>query len=271
MHRKSEPTMRSTATHSIAILLTGIALLAMAAGCTQANIDDELQQGLAKAKAGDFAGALEHTDRCLRISPNSVNALLLHGFCLFSQPSAGGATRASAVRYLEQATKLAPDRFDVWYFYGWSHYENGMSHEAIPPLETALSLADPSSRDYGVVLMMLGRCCVHNNLQQKAARYLQPLRVREPYKKWPEIYNSLGLLAVQRGAYQEAINLFADAYKLNREDPAILQNIAVTCDLYLNKPQDAKRYYAQTLAKLPAKEVILRQRVQNRLDKLERK
>ena len=252
-------------------LLAGLALLAALAGCTQTNIEDELRQGLAKAKDGDYAGALEHTDRCLRISPNSVNALLLHGFCLYSQPSAGGATRASAFRHLEQATKLAPDRFDVWYFYGWSLYENGMSHEAIKPLEKALSMCDPQSRHYGAILMMLGRCCVHNNIQTKALRYLQPLRVREPDRKWPETYNALGMLAVQRGEYQEAIKSFAEAFKLDRQDPAILQNIAVTCDMYLNQPQVAKRYYEQTLERLPAKEVILRQLIQNRLEKLNRK
>lgn len=252
-------------------ILIILALAFILAGCTQSQINDELQQGLDKAKAGDYAGALVHTERCLRISPDSVNALLLHGFCLYSLPSAGGTSRANAFKHLEKATKLAPERFDVWYFYGWSLYENGMDHNAIQPLETALSLIPAKDRDkyYSSILMMLGRCAAHNNLQQKALKYLQPLRVRKPYSNMPDTYNSLGVLAVKRNKPSEAIELFAQAYKLDKNDPTILQNIAVTCDLYLNQPAVAKSYYAMALKKLPAKEVILRQRIQNRLNKLE--
>jgi len=239
--------VKSFTQNASAMLFVLNALLLFLCSCTRPNIESEMSQALALAKEGKYSEALSHTEQCLRFSPESVNAMLLHGFCQYSQPTAGGTSKAAAYKIFERATKMAPERFDVWYFYGWSLYENDMNHGAIAPLEKALSLLPSTSPLRNQLRLMIGRCCAHNNLQQKAMQYLQPLRVFKPYSEYPEIYNSLGLLALKRGESQEAINQFAKAYTLDKGNPAVLQNIAVTCDLYMNQPGAAKTYYTLAL------------------------
>jgi len=235
-------------------------------GCNTVGLDDELKAAREAAFQGDYDQAMQHTDLCLGIAPNNVDALLLHGFCLYSSSSAGALSKASALRFLEKATKLAPTRLDAWLFYGWALYNNDMSHEAIEPLERALSLASADSKYKGDIMLMLGRCCVHNNLQQKAMNYLQPLRVRKPYSQWPEIYNSLGMLSLHRGQIQEALDNFSKAYSLSPDNPDLLQNIAVTFDLHLQRPDHARRFYIKTLAALAKSPDQARKlRLQNRL------
>jgi tetratricopeptide (TPR) repeat protein len=248
---------------AIAILLV---ILLLWGGCNVVGLDDELKAAREAAFHGDYEEAMRHTDLCLGIAPKNVDALLIHGFCQYSSTTAGALNKASALRNLEKATKLAPDRLDAWLFYGWALYNNGMSHEAIEPLERALALAPADSRHRGDIMLMLGRCCVHNNLQQKAMNYLQPLRVRKPYNQWPEIYNSLGMLALHRGERQKALDNFSKAYALSPNNPDLLQNIAVTFDLHLQRPDLARRYYIKTLAALNGSPDQARKlRLQNRL------
>lgn len=250
------------------LIILGLALSLGLTSCMPPNQGERLQAAVAAVQAGDFAESLHLTELCLGTDPDDVMALLLNGYCRLV--TAGDhAQKAKAVSTLEKATRLAPESFTAWYFYGWSLVGSGQSQEAVEVLEQAFTLMPAGSPHKGHLLFMLGQVCTANNLQSKGLKYVQPLLVHQPYRNWPDVYNALGMLALKRADYREAVRCFNEALKLESGHPQILQNLAVTFDLYLNLPRIAREYYLRCLVsgqgRLDAQTTV---RIHNRLRQL---
>jgi tetratricopeptide (TPR) repeat protein len=243
-------------------------LLLFLPSCTPPDSTSELLQALQDAQGGLLGEALFRSELCLRNHPEDVNALLLNSYCIFvtaTEPS----QKAKALFNLDKATRLAPDSFTAWYYYGWALCENQQYREALPILEKAFELLPAGSSKKGEVLLLLSRCSSYNNLQDKGLKYLQPLRIHSPYNRWAEVYNNLGILALNRTDYPGAERSFKQALELEPNSPDLLQNLAVTYDLYLNDPIKAKKTYIQCLLALGNQEHLqTRLQIQNRLRQL---
>ncbi len=249
-------------------LLALLSLLLLLPSCTPPDSTAELLQAMQDAQKGLLGEALFRSELCLRNRPEDVNALLLNSYCIFTTASEN-TQKAKALFNLDKATRLAPESFTTWYYYGWALCENKQYREALPVLEKAFELLPKNSPKKGEILLLLSRCSSHNNLQDKGLRYLQPLRIHPPFNRWPEVYNSLGILALNRSDYRNAEAAFKQALELEHNNPALLQNLAVTYDLYLNDRNKAKKTYIQCLLAIGnQKDLQTRLKIQNRLRQL---
>ncbi|MFA6930065.1 MAG: tetratricopeptide repeat protein [Lentisphaeria bacterium] len=249
-------------------LLIPTILLLCLSSCTPPDSVSELLVAFRNAQNGQLGEALFRSELCLRSNSDDVNALLLNSYCIFTTASES-SQKAKALFNLDRTTRITPESFTAWYFYGWALCENQQYREALPVLEKALELLPPGSKKKGNILLLLGRCSSRNNLQEKGLRYLQPLRVHAPYNDWPEVYNSLGILALNRTDYRGAERAFKQALERERANPTVLQNLAVTYDLYLNNLAKAKATYIQCLLALGNKQHLdTRLKIQNRLRQL---
>lgn len=223
-----------------------LALLALLASCGAPDLDTTMGRALEAASQGRLQDAIDETERCLRYAPRLADAQILHGYCLFLNASRE-SVRSQAIYNLHKATRTFPDRYDAWLFYGWALVESGDFRNAIPPLKEALERLPKGSPHRAKVQMLLGKCYLQNNLQPQALQILQPLRARPPYRTAPELYNSLGMLAIMRQNHSLAAAYFQEGLRACPRNEILLQNLAVTCDLYLNDIPRAKRAYIQCL------------------------
>ncbi len=231
-------------------LLTTALALCLALGVTscgnQPRIEETLVRAMDAASQGRYLEASQLALECRRYAPELPDAWILHSFATYMGASRATA-REQAVYDLNKATRSFPDRYDAWLFYGWALLESGESRDAIRPLEEALKRVPQGSPHKGKIQMLLGKCYLQNNLQAQALTILQPLRVKEPYRSSPELYNALGKLAIMRQNPQSAKNFFLEGLRFAPCDEVLLQNLAVTCDLYLNETKEAKKAYIQCL------------------------
>lgn len=223
-----------------------VLFLLLLTACAPPDAYNELSLALEAIQEGRLSDGLIYSELCLRSLPNDTNALLLNGYCqmmLSQDPN----YKSTALFNLEKASRNA-DTYAANLLYGWALCENKLYREAIPVLEKALEKMPPSSPRRGAVLLLLSRCCVQSNLQDRGMRYSQPLRIHEPYRRWPEVYNNLGMLALKRADYREAARCFQQALQLSPREPRLMQNLAVLYDLYLNDSRKARGYYLDYMA-----------------------
>ena len=227
-------------------LATGLAALVFLSGCRPVDVAAVYAEASAAAEAGEFTTAIDLTRRCLDAQPEAVRVLVLHGFCLY-MTARSDRDRERALGCLHRAAGLAPDDFLAHYFYGWLLCENGQFGPAMEPLEQAYRLKEAYPEFLPDLLVLLGRCCVENNLP-KGRSYLQALRRYRSFADSPEVYNALGILSRKQGDYADALSWFEQALEKSRDHAVVLQNIAVLHDVYLGQPEEARRYYVRSLA-----------------------
>lgn len=232
------------------LLLTAALAFSLAIGAAscgnQPRVEETLLRAVDAANQGRYLEASQLALECRRYAPELADAWILHGFTTYMSASRATA-REQAVYDLGKATRSFPDRYDAWLFHGWALLESGESRDAIRPLEEALKRAPQDCPHKGRIQMLLGKCYLQNNLQADALRILQPLRVKEPYRSTPELYNALGRLAIMRQNPQSAKKFFQEGLRFAPRDEILLQNLAVTCDLYLSETKEAKKAYIQCL------------------------
>ncbi|MGN0867837.1 MAG: tetratricopeptide repeat protein [Oligosphaeraceae bacterium] len=228
------------------LLLLALAGMFLLASCGRPEVETIMDRARDAALQGRLQDAIDDTERCLRHVPKLADAQILHGYCLFLNASRE-SVRSQAIYNLHKATRAFPERYDAWLFYGWVLLESGDSRNAIPPLQEALRLLPPGSPHRGKIQMLLGKCYLQNNLQSQALQILQPLRIREPYRSAPELYNALGMLAMMRQNPQMGATFFQEGLARCPRNEVLLQNLAIAYDLYLNDVPRAKRAYIQCL------------------------
>ena len=215
--------------------------------CDRTDLGKEMSLGVAEAKQGHYEQALVHATSCVAFAPDNVDALLLKSFCQFMVETKPERRRQPLMTLLK-CTHLAPERFEPWYFYGWALVENGQLRDAIEPLRQALKQISPTDAKCLEVKLLLERCYIANNLLNEALGILQPLQGRLPYRNWPELYNELGILALKHQSPKNAERLFQHGLKLDPRNEVLLQNLAITYDLYLNNIPEARRHYQYCMA-----------------------
>lgn len=227
---------------AVALLSAVLAL----AGCRPVEVGVLYAEATAAAEAGEFSTAIDLTRRCLDAKPDAVNVLILHGFCSY-MTAHSEKDRYRALGYLRRAADLAPESFLAQYFYGWLLCEDGQFSPAMEPLERAYELKEGYTEFVPDLLVLLGRCCVENNLP-KGRSYLQALRRYRAFADSPEVYNALGNLARKQGEYADALMWFAEALDKDPGNAVVLQNMAVLYDVYLGQPDRARQFYVRSLA-----------------------
>jgi tetratricopeptide (TPR) repeat protein len=213
----------------------GVALLLATGGC--AGVEARLEEAVTAAASGNWQGAAELTERCLRAEPQHVQALILNGI---AQNMLGRGLEGTAV--LEQAASLAPEDFDAQYFCGWALAENGRFADALRPLARAQTL-QPTHRN---LLILLARCCLEQNLPE-GLRYLQALRRFPDLDQGAELHNALGILWLNQGNFEQARLSFDRAWERDNRSVIVPQNLAVLYDHYLRNPAKALGYYRYCL------------------------
>lgn len=237
----------------VVLLVVCAALLLLSCRREQeSNVLDEAYQALID---GRHAEVLTLTDQYLRQRPDDIDGLLLNSYSVQVTATDRGA-RSKAIFNLNRATNLSPSRHDVWYVYGWVLYENARYDDAIKALEKAdallMGLTSPGASDQALlasVRFLIGRCCMHNNLP-KGMSYLQALRLQEPYRRWPELYNTMAILSLKQGLYSNALGWFSEGLRLDPNNAGLLRNIAVVHDIYLANPRLARVFYVRSLGAL---------------------
>lgn len=205
-----------------------------------------------EAHHGNYEQALVHAKSCVAFAPDNVDAQLLKNYCQF-MVEAKPERRRQPLLNLFKCTRQAPERFEPWYFYGWALVESGQTRDAIEPLQKALERIPQEHPKHQEVLLLLERCYAENNLLPEALQILQSFQGLPPYSTMPELYNELGLLFLKGKDRKPSIavdffqqGLQRDANDEPLEIPAnevLLQNLAITYDLYLNDFKTAQKYY----------------------------
>ncbi len=221
-----------------ALLLAALLL----AGCARRDVNALMSQAYASAQQGELSMAQELTAECLKQNASYMQARLLNDYCRFCRQ--GSETdRKQALYDLSKCTILEPENFDCWFFYGWALAQSGQTQQAIVPLERALALLPSKGGPRPKVQLLLGRCYAENNLQDKALALLQPLQMRDPYRTWPELYNSLGMMALRRKQAPQAVRFLKEGLRHDPANEVLLRNLAVVYDVYVDSPAEACNYY----------------------------
>ncbi len=239
----------------LAALAAVLAASAGLTGCRQPDLTAEFQLALTDAAAGNLESALDRSSRCLQTAPDDLDAVVLNNFCQFMLNN-DKATTEKVLFSFERSIEQTPNRFDLRYFYGWMLYRNGKYPEALNALEKAYELlpnsaARDNSATRGNLLFLMGRCCVFNNLP-RGMRYLQAARVYTPFGEWPELYNSLAILSLYQQNWPQAVAWLENGLQKAPAHPALLRNLAIVYDNYLNNRVKACHYYDLALAALGA-------------------
>jgi tetratricopeptide (TPR) repeat protein len=216
----------------------GLAMLWLLPGCRRAeDLDLMLRQAATAAAASDWFAAAELAERCTRIAPRNLDALLLHGRCLLAQRHLD-----EAIDCFERAVAQAELHFLPHFFLGWTLSEAERCGDAMTPLRRAYELIPRDSGARPDLLVLLSRCCLDNNLAE-GERYLNELREYRAFAQSPDVFNALGMLHVNLQEYEEAARDFKTALRHDEGNAVVLQNLAVLYDQYLQEPHTAMDYY----------------------------
>ena len=236
----------------ITTIILSIAL-GMLLSCNRTDLAKEMSLAMEEARRANYEEALIHANACVAFAPENVDAQLLKSYCQFMMETKPERRRQPLLNLLK-CVHQAPERFEPWFFYGWVLLENGQTRDAIEPLQKALERLPQGHPKKQELLLLLERCYAENNLMPEALQILQSFQGIQPYSSMPELYNELGLLFLKSEKRQPSIaisffrrGLQRDAKgKLQLDNPAnevLLQNLAITYDLYLNNVEEAIKYY----------------------------
>lgn len=233
-----------------------IGLGIVVAGCM--NIPAKLQEAAQAADNGNWPLVNEIAEKCLKKERSNVTALVLNGLALHML----GRTEEATLQ-LEQASGLAEDSFAAQYMCGWVLSEAGRYGDALTPLRKAYRLRP----DHQNLLVLLSRCCLEQNLPE-GTDYLGQLRQFPALDSRPELYNTLGVLAMNQGQYGVAAKHFLSAWSREPASPTIPQNLGVLYDQYMHNPLSSFKYYNAAYAKYQPMDALRAARINERLTQL---
>lgn len=194
--------------------------------------------------------AKEIASKRLAIVPTDIDAAALMSLALFYTEGDKSASVERAINLMKQAATLRPERYDIWFIYGWLLYNNGNYAAAREPLQKAYDLHLETQRTVqqevqGAIKYTLGCCCIRTNELSEAEKYLLQAVKSTPYSEWSGIYNDLGCIAVYSGNFSKAMaylnegrkveNAIKDASRKNKNIHLLDLNTAIVCD-YLSYP-----------------------------------
>jgi len=239
-----------------------IVLLVSASGCGPVDAEVELRAAAQAAADGQWRQALTSSGRVLSMDAHNIEAMVLNGISAYELRQI-----EDALEMLDTAATMAPDFFPAQYFYGWALHETQRYGDALKPLYAAHKLRP----DHTDTLVLLSRCCLRQNLPQGLS-YLQALQRLPSFAAQSELHNSLGMLWLKQGRYEQARRSLREAIAKDQANPVAYQNLAVLYDHYLNDPNQAIRYYRFCLsASQQSRDEVRASKVRQRLVALARK
>src|SRR5439155_416841 len=163
----------------------------------------QLSLGLALARHGKLAEAVEHYEAALQIKPGHADAHANGGAALTRQ-----GKLAEAIAHYEQALKTKPDHADAHSNMGAALVGQGKLAEAIEHYQQALR-AKPDHADahtnLGEALAQQGK------LDEAIEHYRQALEIRP---ESADAHNDWGLALARQGKLAEAVKHYQEAVKL---------------------------------------------------------
>ena len=256
------------------VLIAVVSLFCLTS-CSPTDPVAEYNAGLELVGQKDYPAALERAKKCVRMNREDIDAIKLQTLCAFSY-DAEESERQSALQNLKRMVKnKAKEDYQAYFFLGWAYFQMYNYSEAQEYLTEAYKLMPKesmaNSSTYHNLLYMIGICCAHNNLQQ-GLEYLRPLEKISPFNEWPEYYMNYAMLAYRLRRYNEAINWFRKAQKLDPSQPQPYLNIAVIYDTNYGATKYAKQWYANTLFRYQQQgNTLYAKKIQARLGALARK
>src|SRR5213594_1178215 len=166
-------------------------------------VDADYAWGNALARQGKLAEAVEHYEAALRVKPDHANAHANAGSALVRQ-----GKLAEAIAHYEQALKIKPDHVDARIKLRVALARQGKLAEAIEHYQQALR-AKPDHADahtnLGEALAQQGK------LDEAIEHYRQALEIRP---ESADAHNDWGLALARQGKLAEAVKHYQEAVKL---------------------------------------------------------
>lgn len=194
--------------------------------------------------------ALSVTRKILNEDPACVEALVLSGLALV------GLERAdAAARYLEQATRIDPERADLRVAMGALERLKGDIGGAVRHLESACRMAPDAWEPHmllGRTLMQLARRHGHPRRLVERSQYhlVHTLKLKPPPDQLPPILKDLGVSCMLTGRHREAEKFFI-RLRENSEHKTIARYYLGQVAYQLGKYNNAIQHYRQYLRDRP--------------------
>jgi len=210
-------------------------LFSHAVAVTEGNYLAHLNLGVAIARDGDEAGAMQEYRTALAIQPNMIEAQAALGTSLHKQGKS-----AEALPHLRRAVQLRPDSPRLRQTLAVTLEDLGRRDEAVLQLRKALELS-PRFADahYG-----LGSLLQKQGKTGEALEHYQKALEIDP--NLDDLYAPTATLLAARGDLLGAVRLFAESVQRRPDSPLAAYNLAVTLER-LGKIDDARTYYARAL------------------------
>src|SRR6059036_708281 len=166
----------------------------------------QLSLGLALARHGKLAEAVEHYEAALRLEPGYVDANYAWGNALARQ-----GKLAEAVEHYEAALRVKPDHANAHANAGSALVRQGKLAEAIAHYEQALKIKP----DHAVAHSNMGAALVgQGKLAEAIEHYQQALRAKPDHA---DAHTNLGEALAQQGKLDEAIEHYRRALEIRPE------------------------------------------------------
>lgn len=151
--------------------------------------------------------ALQHAKKALAEDPQSAEAMVIAGAALVAMDRA-----ESAQRYLDEATRVQPDRGDLHLALGAMYRSQGDRHLAIRHLENSVRLAPEAWEPHLLLGRVLGERARETGesrmIERSQYHLVQALRIAPPADLLQPLMLDLGVTCLQTQRYAEAEKLF---------------------------------------------------------------
>lgn len=172
--------------------------------------------GVAYARAGQSANAIEAFKQALRINPEDASAWYNLGI-------ANGKTGqiAQAIEAFQQALRINPEFADAWDNLGTAYNISGQSTKAIEAFQQALRISPEHANTWN----KLGTAYDESNQSAKAIEtFQQALRINPEHAG---AWNNLGVTYARAGQSAKAIEAYQQALRIDPKDADAWFNLGV--------------------------------------------
>lgn len=194
------------------------------------NFDAHYNLGLCKQVLGDLPFAIKSYLRAIAINPDNSDANRDLAAAYLQDNKAGLATA-----YAERAVELDSESFAAWANLGFIYIRTGRHEDAVDAFRTASEMAGPND-DVAPVLLGLADAHIRVGNYVRAQNVLNSVIRTSPSST---AYERMGVSYFKLRRYEEALNNFQEALKLDAKDTAALNGQGVAyMTLYIEGGRD---------------------------------
>lgn len=195
--------------------------------------------------------ALTQARRVLQHDPSNPGSLVVAGMALVALERID-----AAMRYLEEASRVAPEQADVHLALGTMHRANGEHHDAIRSFEAACRFAPGSWEPHAALGRALNREALSNGnprrMMERARFHLVRALQLDPSPSYrPRLVHALGINCLRAARLPDAYKLFQQLLEQDRYRPDAQYLLGIV-SLELGKHKNAILFLRQHLKEAPA-------------------